>query len=319
MENNNENGTNAPLTFEDAAESAQASLFNEPAAEESGAEPIANNGTNTAPSVDNTAIAAQTAKNSNDQATAQPSNQVEQDNRQLSELIRAIQQNNELQKENQQLKQQLEEAANAAKEQSEASKQDIENTMMEPPKLDLSDFAYLSDEERERREQDFSVKMRDYTLGEVNRKMQPIIEQYDKQQRAAQRDAAIVTLKDKFSDLESYMPQMDALMASDNAIAKALSQASPREQMAAAYLIVKGIQSTGPRTEPTTEELVNTISSNPDAMRMLELRRNEQIRNNSNVPPQAASSGVANIPAQPKQQPKNFDEAQTLALKALGI
>lgn len=243
----------------------------------------------------------------------------EQKTAEIARLLQSAQSIPQLQQQISQLQQQLQQSQAAVQQQSQAAQQQIENTMLEPPKLDMSDYAYLSDDERAQRETEYSNKLRDYTLSEVNQKIDPLLRQYEQQQKQNDRDSAITVLKGKFPEIDGYMNDMDALISSDNAIGKALQNMPAKEQYASAYLLLKGSNSLQPQQPKAAEQIVDEVTNNPDAMRMLELKRAEQVKGNSNIPAQSASAGMANVPVTTPNRPKNFDEAEILAKKALGI
>ena len=214
------------------------------------------------------------------------------------------------------VKSELEQLKALSAQQSQAAEEEIQEQLLEPPKLDLKDIAYLSDEEIAQREAEYTQQMLDFTMQGVDKKIQPVLSQYESQQRATEEQSVLNDLRLKSPDFDTYLPEIQSFLSADNAVSKALAAMPARERYVAAALMAKGA---APVQQETAESLVKKIAANPDAMRMLELQRVEATKKNSNIPPQSASSGMANVPVNPPATPKSFDEAHKLAKEKYGF
>lgn len=214
------------------------------------------------------------------------------------------------------VKTELEQLKALSAQQSQAAEAEIQEALLEPPKLNLKDIAYLSDEEIAQREAEYTQQMLDFTMQGVDKKIQPVLSQYESQQRATEEQSVLNDLRLKSPDFDTYLPEIQSFLSADNAVSKALAAMPVRERYVAAALMAKGA---APVQQETAESLVKKIAANPDAMRMLELQRVEATKKNSNIPPQSASSGMANIPVNPPATPKSFDEAHKMAKEKYGF
>ena len=213
------------------------------------------------------------------------------------------------------VKQENEQLKALMRQQSQAAEQNIEQTLLEPPVLDFGEYDYLTNEERVAKLSKNTQDTMNFALSNVDKKIQPVLSQYEQQQKATEEQAVLNDLRLKSPDIDTYLPEIQGFMGMDNAVAKALSAMPARERYVTGYLLAKG---SAPAPQETAESLVKKIQSNPDAMRMLELQRVEKTKQNANIPPQSASSGMANIPVTPQQRPKSFDEAAEMVKQKYG-
>lgn len=192
-------------------------------------------------------------------------------------------------------------------QQSQAAEQKIEETLT-PPVLDLTNLSYLSDEERSKQTADYANKMAEYVKKSIDPSLKPVVDAFAKQKQQAEEQVVIADLKQKTPDFEKSLPNIQAFLGSNIPAAAAVNQLPTRDKLIIAYAISKGLESMNP-AQQTPEQIAEEVYANPDVMRTLELKRNAALKQNQNVPAQAASSGMANIPVTVQKQPQTIQEA----------
>lgn len=98
------------------------------------------------------------------------------------------------------------------------------------------------------------------------------------------------------------------------ASSEAFSSMSDEEKLRTAYYIDRGKNG----GEPTAEELVTKLKSNPEAMRIIEAAVIEKL-SVKGAPALLAGRGNASLPLTPKEKPKTLNEASKMAREAFGI
>lgn len=211
-----------------------------------------------------------------------------------------------IEQENAFLKLQLLQFQQAQQQQSQAAEEQITQEVLEPPILDMSDFQYLSDDERNQRQTEYANKMLEYVAANVNKTLKPVVDTATSQRQAAEEAAALEDLRTKASDIDTYQAGMNAFLSSNNKIADALKALPPREKYVTAYLIMKGSQ---PQQNQTTEEIAKTAMSNPEVMKRIMQEQATAVNNTAgNIPPVTASSGIANVPAPITNVPTSLND-----------
>ena len=137
------------------------------------------------------------------------------------------------------VKSELEQLKALSAQQSQAAEEEIQEQLLEPPKLDLKDIAYLSDEEIAQREAEYTQQMLDFTMQGVDKKIQPVLSQYESQQRATEEQSVLNDLRLKSPDFDTYLPEIQSFLSADNAVSKALAAMPARERYVAAALMAK--------------------------------------------------------------------------------
>jgi hypothetical protein len=192
------------------------------------------------------------------------------------------------------------------------------------PKLNWTEIGYLSPEEQSERlnqwqNESMAYALREYAgqlREEVAKEIAPIKQDYEAKQKIANNNAALTTLLNmpQFSDMRGKENDLERIIASTPLLQNATN---PEQKYMLAALIRRGINSSH---QPTTEELVEKVSANPDAMKVLESRRVSEIQqNNSSLPKVVPSSGMGNANAVPEERPKNSEDVKSLMLRRLGI
>lgn len=234
---------------------------------------------------------------------------------------RAEEQNNELQEVRQQLgavmdqNQQMQEMIRQMSQQQE---EHVEEDMQKEnsfPVLDTSQFAFASEEELQRMNQEYARQVESYMEQEMNRRMQEIKPYLDEAKAGAQlreRDRVISEMKDlpEFSGIETMSSQLDRIIGNSSL---SRDDVPMEEKYAMAYAIAKGVNAINnppkPPAEPTVEDLMNYYTNNQDFRDMVERKRVEELSKSQQVPPMSASSGAVNAALNIKKKPQTFDDA----------
>lgn len=236
-------------------------------------------------------------------------------------LDRAAQALSQAQAQNEQLAAQLKELLAQRQQQSTQAQTAIEETMTQQPPLDidLSDLAYLSDEERAQKMQQLRVSIEEQTRKSIMDEIAPVMEDFKNRQHSAEDEAVRTTL--------SGQPQFKGFRENESTInniienTPELAQLEPERRYTLAYLISRGVSSMNTDAKPkSAEEMANEAAGNPEVMKLLEKRRAQDIaQTNSEVPTLSASGGGSYVPANVDRAPQTLKEAREQALKALGI
>ena len=217
----------------------------------------------------------------------------------LNLLIPAFRQ---MQTENQQLKQSM-------TQQSQDTKAQLEDAL-EPPTLDIDGMMYDDDATRQRKQSEYNTAMLDYQRKMLMREMQPMVDSYRQQQRDGEMQASIANLHNlpgvgnRFDDVAADIPQTIRSIP-------ALANMAPNEAVPLAALIAKGRAATNAQAK-TPEQTAEEIFANPEVMKLLELKRANQLRANQNIPPMSASQGaMSTAPLNVTPKPETVQDAWT--------
>lgn len=222
----------------------------------------------------------------------------------LNLLIPAFRQ---MQTENQQLKQSM-------TQQSQDTKAQLEDAL-EPPTLDIDGMMYDDDATRQRKQSEYNTAMLDYQRKMLMREMQPMVDSYRQQQRDGEMQASIANLHNlpgvgnRFDDVAADIPQTIRSIP-------ALANMAPNEAVPLAALIAKGRAATNAQAK-TPEQTADEVFSNPEVMKLLELKRANQLRANQNIPPMSASQGAMstaplNVTPKPETVQDAWSELETM-------
>lgn len=215
----------------------------------------------------------------------------------LNLLIPAFRQ---MQVENEQLKQSITQQSDATKAQLEES--------LEPPTLDIDGMMYDDDATRQRKQSEYNSKMLDYQRKMIMREMQPMVDSYREQQQAQALNGAVANLHNlpgvgnRFDDVAADIPQTIKSIP-------ALSSMPPNEAVVLAALIAKGRAASNAQAK-TPEQMADEVYSNPEVMKLLELKRHQALQANQNVPPMSASQGAMSAaPVAVDHKPETVQDA----------
>lgn len=246
---------------------------------------------------------------------------------QIDALAKATEALNGVRGENEQLRAMLQQMQNimmqqqqAQQEANKANEEAIADAIIEPPTLNLHEIQYLDDEAQRKALAEYNNAVAAYTEQGIMKKLQPIVDQYQRQTREA-ADAAVrnqLIGSGKFEGFSEDAEQIEKIISST----PGLSNLPPETKYALGYVINRGVKAMNakPAEPEKTEELVARVLKNPEAMKAIEKERALKIAHaNKTAPPVAASQGQNNAPAVAPNPPQNLDEARARARKIFGI
>lgn len=234
----------------------------------------------------------------------------------LDAILTATEAYQRAQQENAQLKARIAELEAAMQQQSQAAENAIVDEMLEPPEFPLDGFEYLSDEERAQRLAEYNSAMAEYTKKQILKEISPAIQYFQQQSKLAEYEAT----RNALASSPELKPLMDDFDGIDRVIQRTpeLESLDPQRRLIIAALINKGIKAMNNQKQPTPEEIASQALQNPEAMRIIETKRAQQIaQKNQNVPKITASSGMSSAVAMPEEKPKGWGDAFALAKKRL--
>lgn len=234
----------------------------------------------------------------------------------LDAILTATEAYQRAQQENEQLKARLAELEAAMQQQSQAAENTIVDEVLEPPEFPIDGFEYLSDEERAQRLAEYNSAMAEYTKKQILKEISPAIQYFQQQSKLAEYEAT----RNALASSPELKPLMDDFDGIDRVIQRTpeLESLDPQRKLIIAALINKGIKAVNNQKEPTPEEIASQALQNPEAMRIIETKRAQQIaQKNQNIPKITASSGMSNAAAMPEEKPKGWGDAFALARKRL--
>lgn len=222
----------------------------------------------------------------------------------LNLLIPAFRQ---MQSENQQLRESM-------TQQSQDTKAQLEDAL-EPPTLDIDGMMYDDDATRQRKQSEYNTAMFEYNRKKLMQEIQPMVDSYRQQQRDGEMQASIANLHNlpgvgnRFDDVTADIPQTIKSIP-------ALANMAPNEAVPLAALIAKGRAATNAQAK-TPEQTAEEIFANPEVMKLLELKRANQLRANQNIPPMSASQGAMstaplNVTPKPETVQDAWSELETM-------
>lgn len=234
----------------------------------------------------------------------------------LDAILTATEAYQRAQQENEQLKARLAELEAAMQQQSQAAENTIVDEVLEPPEFPIDGFEYLSDEERAQRLAEYNSAMAEYTKKQILKEINPAIQYFQQQAKSAEYE----TTRNALASSPELKPIMDDFDGIDRVIQRTpeLESLDPQRKLIIAALVNKGIKAVNNQKEPTPEEIASQALQNPEAMRIIETKRAQQIaQKNQNIPKITASSGMSNAAAMPEEKPKGWGDAFALARKRL--
>lgn len=234
----------------------------------------------------------------------------------LDAILTATEAYQRAQQENAQLKARIAELEAAMQQQSQAAGNTIVDEMLEPPQFPIDGFEYLSDEERAQRLAEYNSAMAEYTKKQILKEIAPAIQYFQQQSKLAEYEAT----RNALASSPELKPIMDDFDGIDRVIQRTpeLESLDPQRRLIIAALINKGIKAVNNQKQPTPEEIASQALQNPEAMRIIETKRAQEIaQKNQNVPKITASSGMSSAVAMPEEKPKGWGDAFALARKRL--
>lgn len=219
------------------------------------------------------------------------------------------------------LKQQLAAQGQAMNQQSQMAQEAIDNSMTQPavevqmPALDTSRWDYMDDAGRQAATDDYNRQMGEFIKAIVENRMNaemakldPIRQDYENKRQIAANDAAKSQLfgNPQFADFKENNDLMERIISG----APGMERMEPSQR----YLIA-GLAARGYRNNPaqlSASQLVDMVRKNPDAMKMLDTQRAQDVaQKNASAPPVIPSSGMSTASAIPYESPKNMDDVKS--------
>lgn len=207
-----------------------------------------------------------------------------------------------MQEENAKLRQLVEQQSQVAEQKAEAV---AEQPAM--PVLDMSQWGYLSDEQRAEKTAEFQNGMMAYFKNAMMQEIAPLKDAYERQKAAAARDQAIAALSgdERLKGFKDDLPMIQNILDKT----PELSGADPSKAYQIAYLINRGLQAQN-APQRSAAQIAEEAAANPEVMRILEAKRAAEVaQKNSEVPVVSASSGMSSAAAIPTNRPKTLEEA----------
>ena len=210
-----------------------------------------------------------------------------------------------MQEENAKLRQLIE-------QQSQVAEQKAETVAEQPamPVLDMSQWGYLSDEQRAEKAAEYQNGMMAYFKNAMLQEIAPLKDAYERQKAAAARDQAIAALSgdERMKGFKDDLPMIQNILDKT----PELSGADPNRLYQIAYYINRGMQAQN-APQRSAAQIADEAMSNPEVMRILETRRaTETAQKNAEVPVVAASAGMSSAAAVPTNRPKTIEEAHRM-------
>ena len=317
-ENNENNGQNMPMNF-DEANMAAAGIFEgespgvatPPPSQEGGfGEENAGDGD---PAEENDHTGAKGASPDDPQGMDRVPPQMQQPSQEML-LRQAFDEMQALKNENMQLRQ-------AIGQQSEAQKQNIVEEAMQMPTLDLAGLVYDDENIIKAKQGQYAQDMAKYIQGVMMKEMSPFIEQAKDgllQKQKSEVIAGLSALPD-LQGISDMLPQLDSIMAKNKLFSG--DNIPLDEKYIAAYLILNGINSkkNGEKEREITPDMfMELYNSKPEFRDLVDKQRLAEVQGAQGVPVMSPSTGAVNAALSIPQTPKNFDEAGEMTRKFFG-
>lgn len=231
--------------------------------------------------------------------------------------------------ENQQLRNAMNQQNAAMQQQSDAAESAILNQftpsaaapaqtqeeITAPPSLNFAEISYMSPQEQQEYIAKWQQDMTNYAVqtaaAQLREEFAPVRDDYEAKKRIAANEAARSTLfsMPQFSDMKGKEGDIEKIIE----VTPLLKNADPESKYMLAALISRGIHASN---GPTTEDLIEMATSNPDVMKAIETRRMSEIqKNNDSLPKVIPSSGIGNANAVPENKPQTMDDVKNALLK----
>ena len=184
-----------------------------------------------------------------------------------------------------------------------------------PPSLNFAEISYMSPQEQQEYIAKWQQDMTNYAVqtaaAQLREEFAPVRDDYEAKKRIAANEAARSTLfsMPQFSDMKGKEGDIEKIIE----VTPLLKNADPESKYMLAALISRGIHASN---GPTTEDLIEMATSNPDVMKAIETRRMSEIqKNNDSLPKVIPSSGIGNANAVPENKPQTMDDVKNALLK----
>ena len=224
---------------------------------------------------------------------------------------------------NAQLMQQFQQAQATVQDQSQAAQGALETAVNQPsvtvPVLDFNELQYDDDQTRAEKMREWQNAMVQQISDAVQRQyagqLQPIKEDWENQRRIAEEESVRQTIwaDKRFSDFKDRDDKIRRILDANPEL---------RELGANRSYLVGGLMARGMdyNPNPSPEEIVKMVQNSPEAQKMLDTQRAQQIaERNQQIPTIQPSSGMATANAIPDNTPQTMDELRRRAAQRFGV
>ena len=221
------------------------------------------------------------------------------------------------------LAQQLQQAQGTVQDQSKAAQNALDTAMNQPsitvPVLDFNEMQYDDDATRAQKMQDWQNAMVQQITDSVAKQyagqLAPIKEDWENKRKIAEEEAARQTIwaDSRFADFKDRDEKIRQILNANPEIAGLGANKS--------YL-VGGLMARGLdyNPNPSPEDIVRMVQNSPEAQKMLDTQRAQQVaERNQQIPTIQPSSGMATAAAIPDNTPQSMDELRRRAAQRFGV
>lgn len=224
---------------------------------------------------------------------------------------------------NAQLAAQLQQSQATVQEQSKYAQNAVETAANQPsvtvPVLDFNELQYDDDTTRAQKIQDWQNAMvqqiSDVVARQYAGQLQPIKEEWEANKRVAEEEAARQTIwaDPRFADFKDKDARIRQIIDANPELKGA---EDPRRAYLMGGFLARGMDY---QPNPSAEEIVKMVQNSPEAQRLLDSQRAQQIADrNQQIPTIQPSSGLATANAIPDSVPKTKDDLYRMAAERLG-
>lgn len=251
-------------------------------------------------------------------STSQP-NTAQQGSNPNEMLATAIQMLRASREENARLSQMLSQQGAAMNQQSQMAEQAAMDSMAKPeaiPAIDFSQLQYMGDEERAAAVSAWQNAIMEQAAAKVRAEFAPVKADYEAKSRMAAESAAknAIFADPRFSDFTNNSADIDRIAASE-----IFKNATPEQKYLYSGLIARGMHY-DPAAKPSTDDIVKMVMENPDALKAIETRRAQEIRDkNADLPVLSGSSGMSGANPVPQNKVKTREELEARMMKRFGL
>lgn len=198
-----------------------------------------------------------------------------------------------------------------------SNQETVEELTNSVPVLNLSDIAFIDEEEVAKRSTEYTRQVMDYAQrnAEANilKKIEPII---SKAQQAAELQEQAEVL-----NVLNTIPELSGISNMGNELSKIINstralqnpELSTEEKYITAYTILQGANGVNNRSkQPTFEEFVEMYDKTPELQNLIEQKRADKLKESQQVPNLSPSNGAGGVALNIPNKPKTFDDVKKL-------
>ena len=245
--------------------------------------------------------------------------QAQQGNNPAEMLATALQMLRASREENARLSQMISQQGAAMNQQSQIAEQAAMDSMAKPeaiPAIDFSQLQYMNDEERAAAIGAWQNAIIAQATANARAEFAPVKADYEAKNRMAAENAAknAIFSDPRFSDFTNNSTDIDRIAASE-----VFKNATPEQKYLYSGLIARGMHY-DPAAKPSTDDIVKMVMENPDALKAIETKRAQEIRDkNADLPVLSGSSGMSGANPVPQNRVKTREELEARMMKRFGL